>query len=170
MRKKMLVIVLTAGLLSGVAGAQEIEPFSTNVMPTNEDYWANLVAERIERQTRLDELMRTMAEEMATVRKTGDAEIRQAMMTTHREHMRQAISLMRDMGSRRMRSLASGHTGAGGDADTSGYMQERMPPSHPRTEMSDAQRLSDLEIRLDMIQVLMESLMEIYGGNNTDAR
>jgi hypothetical protein len=32
--------------------------------------------------------------------------------------------------------------------------------------MSDAQRLGDLEIRLDMMQVMLESLMEIYGDSS----
>ena len=166
MRKTMVVIGLTAGLLTGVAGAQEIEPFLTNPMPTYEDYWVKLVAERIERQTRLDELMGTMAAEMATVRKTKDSEIRREMMTTHRKHMREAISLMHEMGGDRMRNLVSGHTGTAGDVDRPGYMQQRMSPSRPRAEMSDAQRLSDLEIRLDMMQVMLESLMEIYGDRS----
>ena len=170
MRKTMVVIGLTAGLLAGVAGAQEIEPFSTSAMPTNEDYWAKLVAERFERQTRLDQLMGAMAAEMATVRKTNDVEKRQAMMTAHRKHMREAISLMHEMGGDRMRNLVSGHTGTAGDADRPGYMQQRMPPSRPRAEMSDAQRLSDLEIRLDMMQVMLESLMEIYGDSSKGTR
>ena len=42
--------------------------------------------------------------------------------------------------------------------------------ARPQSEMSDAQRLSDLEIRLDMMQVMMESFMENYGETNSGRR
>ncbi len=64
------------------------------------------------------------------------------------------------MGGERMRNIVSAHTGASGNSDRSGDSQKSIPSSRPRTEMSDAQRLSDIEIRLDMMQVIMESLME----------
>ena len=160
MRQTMLMIALTAGLLSGVAWAQDIEPLQTSPMPTSVDYWAQMLADRLERQVRFDEMMVAMVEEMTTIRKTIDRDKRQAMMTTHREHMRAAIELLRSTGSERMRDVVSVHTGASGDSDRSGDRQIRMPSSRPHTEMIDAQRLSDIEIRLDMMQVMMELLME----------
>ncbi|NIO39370.1 MAG: hypothetical protein GTO41_03695 [Burkholderiales bacterium] len=160
MRQTIIVIALTAGLLSGAAWPQDIEPLQTASMPTSGDYWAQMLADRLERQARFDELMAAMVEEMATIRKTSDRDKRQALMTIHREHMRAAIELMRGMGGERMRNIVSAHTGASGNSDRSGDSQKSIPSSRPRTEMSDAQRLSDIEIRLDMMQVIMESLME----------
>jgi hypothetical protein len=49
MRQAMLVIAITAGLLSGVAWTQDIDPLSANSMLTSEDYWERLAAYRVER-------------------------------------------------------------------------------------------------------------------------
>ena len=168
MRKLLVVAALAAGLLFGAARAQDIEPLSASSMPTSEDYWTALVAARIERQAELDELMGTMAAEMAVIRKTKDRKKREAFMAAHRTHMREAMSLTRGMGGKRMREIMAEHMGSGmasdmrpgTDTDQPQHTQTRTPAARPRVEMSDAQRLRDLENRLDMMQVIMESMLE----------
>ena len=163
MSKSPVVITLTAVLLTSSVWAQESDPDSKIDVQ-----WAAEKAERTDRQARLDELMGTLTEEMATIRKTKNRTERQALMVKHREHMAEAMSLMRGMGGTHMRELMTEHmesaTGAGMKSD---------PPRHrhkgrgiqsyrPRAEMSDAQRLTDLENRLDMMQVMMESMMDTH--------
>ena len=118
--------------------------------------------------------MGTMAEEMAVIRKTKDRKKRLAFMATHRTHMREAMGLMRGMGNERMREVMFKHMGPGmepeTDSDDPWHVYERMAWSPPRAEMSDAQRLTDLESRLDMTQVMMESMMEHYGETNNGRR
>jgi hypothetical protein len=170
MRQVILMIVLAAGVLSGAAWAQDIDPLSASSMPTSEDYWTELVADRIERQAKLDELMGTMAEEMAVIRKTKDRKKRESFLAIHRTHMREALALMRDMGGERMREVMTGHLGSGLDLETDSddplHVYKRMGSPPPRAEMSDALRLADLESRLDMMQVMLESLIERNGETN----
>ena len=137
MRQAMLMIALTAGLLSGVAWSQDIDPLSASSMPTSEDYWVALVADRIERQAKLDELMATMAEEMAVIRKTKDRKKRDAFMAAHLTHMREAMGVMRGMGSERMREVMAEHMGPGmepgTDADDPWHVYKLMAsPPHAR--------------------------------------
>ena len=174
MRQAILVIVTTAGLLSGVARTQDIDPLPANSMPTSEDYWEELVADRIERHAKLDELMGTMAAEMAVIRKTKDRKKREAFMAAHLTHMREAMGLMRGMGGERMREVMAEHMDPrmepGMESDEPWHVYRRMGSAPPRVEMSDAQRLTDLEIRIDMMQVMMESLMEHHEETNNGRR
>ncbi len=80
--------------------------------------------EPADRQARLDNLMGTMAKEMAAIRDTGNRKERQALMVTHRENMREAMSLMHGMGGMRMREVMAEHMGPG--------MKSGMDPDRPR--------------------------------------
>ena len=163
MSKSPVVIALTVVLLAGSARAQETDPAKKV-----QTQWAAEKAERAERQTRLDELMGTLTEEMANIREAKNHTERQALMVKHREHMQEAMSLMRGMGGERMRELMAEHMGSGLKHEMKSEQPQRVRPSwglgmvttpRPRAEMSDAQRLIDLENRLDMMQVMMESMM-----------
>jgi len=167
MRQLLLVIALVTGMFSGTVWAQDndlLQLSEFDLLQPSEEYWVQLVAERLERQTRLDALMGTMAAEMAAVRQTKDRKEREALMATHREHMREAMGLMRRFGGERMLEVMSQHAGSatehGVNADRSYNRPKRRGSAHPRSEVSDAERLTDLESRLDMMQIIIESLLD----------
>jgi hypothetical protein len=179
MRQLLLVIALATGMLSGAVWAQDndlLQPIEidllqlseSDLLQPSEEYWVELVAERLERQARLDALMGTMTAEMAAVRQTKDRREREALMTTHREHMREAMGLMRGFGGERMREVMSQHAGSttehGVNADRPHDRLKRRGSSRPRSEVSDAERLTDLESRLDMMQIIIESLLGGYAA------
>lgn len=125
--------------------------------------WQQEVAAREERQVRLDELLAIISSEMATIRATEDLQEREALMDVHRGHMLEAMELMQEMGSDQMQDVIAEHMASGLEQEARADHRARGPKtrSHrrPRAELSDAQRLADLEIRVDMMQVMIESLM-----------
>jgi hypothetical protein len=162
MNRSPMIVALAALLLTGPVWAQgETDP--ANEMAAQ---YAAEQAAREARQVRLDELMGIMAGEMEAIGSAKSRKDREAVMETHRKHMREAMSLMRGMGGKRMREVMAGHMDAGmkkkmTSADPM-HQHKRMAASRPRADMSDAQRLTDLENRLDMMQVMMEALMNDY--------
>ena len=87
-------------------------------------------------------------------------------MNAHRRSMHETMSLMRQMGGMHMRELVAQHAGRAGDtegaAEVSRHRHKRPPVSHSRASLSDAERLADLETRVDMMQIMMESMMEAW--------
>ncbi len=167
MRQLLLVIALATGMFSGAVWAQDIDflqPIEIDLLQPSEEYWVELVAERLERLARLDALMGTMAAEMAAIRQRKDRKEREALMTTHRKHMREAMGLMRGIGGERMREVMSQHVASatehGVNADRPHNRLKRRGSTRPRSEVSDAERLTDLESRLDMMQIIIESLLD----------
>ena len=163
MQRLPLIVSLVAVLLTGPVWAQETDPANEIA----QQYAAERAA-REARQARLDELMGTMANEMETLRNAKSRKDRAAVMETHRMHMREAMSLMRGMGGERMREVMGGHMDVGMGqtmgADGPAHQHKRGMGARPRADMSDAQRLADIENRLDMMQVMMESLMNDYAN------
>jgi len=161
MNRSPLIVALAAVLLTGPVLAQETDP--ANEIAAQ---YAAEKAAREARQARLDELMGIMAGEMEALRSAKSRKGREAVMETHRKHMREAMSLMQGMGGQRMREVMGGHMDAGGGqpmmAGKAGHQHKQGMAARPRADMSDAQRLSDIENRLDMMQVMMESLMNDY--------
>ena len=158
MSNSKIMIALVAMLATGTIGAQETD--------MSQEWTQQRAAERAQHaqdQSRMDALMGNMAKEMADLRATTDPKKRAALMKTHRENMRESMGLMRGMGGERMQTMMSEHAGPGmqhkdsGDASKPAHKHKRM--IRPRAEMSDAERLADLENRLDMMQVMMESMM-----------
>lgn len=148
-----LALTMVVALLAGNGWAQDHHP---------EDDWAAWNAERTaraEREARLDELMGRMTGDMAAIRDAKSTKERQALMATHKEHMREAMGLMRSMGGKHLREVMADHLQAGAQSAA-----ESRAPMWPRADMSDAQRLTDLENRMDMMQVMVESLMDNSGG------
>ncbi len=112
-------------------------------------------------EARLEELMDLMSEEMAVLRATEDVQDRASLMATHREHMREAMALMSGMGGETMSRMLE-HMNAAAPAAT-GQRPRRHVHRRPmvsRSSMTDAQRLVDLEARVDMMQMMMESMLE----------
>ena len=164
MKRLPLIVSLVAVLVTGPVWAQgETDPASDMA----EQYAAEQAA-REARQVRLNELMGIMAEEMDALHSAKSRKDRAAVMETHRKHMREAMSLMRGMGGERMREVMGGHMDAGMGqkmgADGPAHQHKRGMGARPRADMSDAQRLADIENRLDMMQVMMESLMNDYAN------
>ena len=95
------------------------------------EQWQAEQALRAEREARLNELMSIMAEEMEAIHEEDERGQKQQLLAIHRAHMHEAMELMRDLG------------GA----------------SIPREQISDASRLGDLETRVDMMQIMLESMM-----------
>lgn len=161
MRPSNIVLVLIALMVSGSGWTQEAD--ATNAMA---EQWQAEQVERDVRQERLDELMAAMAEEMQTIRSTSNRKERQALMATHRETMREAMQLMQGMGGMHMRAIMAEHVGPGAepatDANRPRHQHRRITATRPRDQMTDAERLADLETRLDMMQVMMESMMDEY--------
>ena len=160
MNKSSLFITLVAVFLASSGWAQETDPDHLI-----SDQWAAEQAQRAKDQARLEVLIDTIAEEMTRIRATENRGERDALMATHRQHMREAMALLRGTGGTHMREVVAEHTGSGMDPgmkmDGQKGMLKPMDPSRPRMERSDAQRLTNLEIRLDMMQVMMESVMDM---------
>lgn len=108
MNRSPLIVVLATVLLTGTVWAQETDP----AQEIREQYAAEQAA-REARQARLDVLMGTMAEEMQALDKVKSRKEREAVMTTHRKHMSEAMSLMRGMGGTRMREVMGEHMASG---------------------------------------------------------
>jgi len=130
----------------------------------SESQWAAEQAARAERQTELEALMATMAEEMHAIRATTNLDERAQLMEAHRESMREAMTLMSEMGGMYMHDMVAEHLGRGPasaeETDTPRHQHKRAPISRPRAGMSDAERLADLEARVDMMQIMIESIIE----------
>ena len=150
MLRKLVFAGLSLALLVSSAWAQETDP-DRDIS----DEWAAEQAVRAERQDRLDELMMSMANEMAEIRATTDRTKRESLMAAHRENMREAMGLMRSMGGIHMREVMAEHTGPGMQ-----HAHKGMHASQTHPEMSGEQRITDLENRMDMMHVMMESMME----------
>ena len=159
MRTLIVIFSATALLAAGSLWSQETDPARQIA-----EAWQAEQAQRAEREQRLNELMTVMSQEMEALRETGDREKHRQLMATHRNHMFEAMDLMRDLGGAHMREVmnvhlaphrgmhdAAGMEGMGG----SGHMMM----SQPRAHMSDAARLSDLETRVDMMQIMLESML-----------
>lgn len=164
MNRSIVFLVVATALVVGRSWAQEP---SARQDATDDD----LVAEQLEdvaRQARLDELMGIMLEEMTVIRETEERDDREALMAEHREHMREAMSLMHGMGGDRMRELMSSHMDAeltpAEPESRPAHLHKRARPAPPRAGISIAQRLTDLENRMDMMQIMMESLLDEYAG------
>jgi len=130
------------------------------------DWQQELAAEQAARETRqarLDELLATISSEMATIRATSNMQEREALMAVHQGHMLEAMELMQEMGSDQMQEVMAEHMASGLEQETRAGQPVHGPKTRsfrrPRSELSDAQRLADLEIRVDMMQVMIESLM-----------
>lgn len=125
--------------------------------------WAAEQAARAERQSRLESLMVTMAEEMEAIRAATNPDERHELLETHRENMHEAMKLMHEMGGMHLRDVVSEHLGRASvspeKADSPQHRHKQPPMSRPRAGMSDAERLADLETRVDMMQIMIESIL-----------
>ena len=150
---KMIPIAFATVVLmvSGTAWAQETDPAKQIA-----EYWQAEQVQREARQARLDELMSTMAQEMEAIRDAGDPAERQALMVTHRKNMLEAMQLMRNMGGTHLQDVVADHLGSVAGA---GSMHDHAVPARPRVHMSDSTRLADLENRVDMMQIMIESIV-----------
>ncbi len=157
--KTLYVTMATIALmLTGQVMAQETDPAHLIA----EQWRAEQVASEA-RQIRLEELMSTMAQEMEAIRSADDSDQRQALMVAHRDNMQEAIWLMRELGGLHMREVMAQHlgptTGSGGESDASSLHPQHSRPMRPRDQMSDSQRLADVENRMDMTQIMIESIV-----------
>ena len=151
-------VIAIAFAMAGTAWAE------TDPAAETEAQWAAERAARAERQARLETLMATMTEEMQAIRATSNRAERARLMGAHRDSMHEAMALMRDMGGEHMQAVVAEHLGrapAAREPSTEAkHSHRRTPTSRPRAGMSDADRLADLETRLDMMQIMMESMLE----------
>lgn len=164
MKTVTLIAALATLLLTSSGWAQETDPANDIA-----EQWSAEQTLRELRQARLDELMSAMAEEMKAIRSSENPDERQMLMATHRETMREAMGLMRDMGGAHMREVMAEHMGPGrapaADSARASHQHKRKPHAQPRSQMSDSQRLADLENRVDMMQVMLESMMSDHSEN-----
>ncbi len=166
MSKFFVVAVSMAAIFAVGAWAQEVDP-SEEISKQ----WAAEQAARAERQERLDDLMVIMATEMAEIRASINSAERESLMVAHRENMNEAMSLMRSLGGAHMRTVMAEHLGSGmkpgmvANKSQQMHMKMDMDSDHPHHQMSHEERLKDLEIRMDMTHIMMESMMEIDSGN-----
>ena len=165
MRTLITILTATAVLAAGSLWAQETDPAQQL-----SEAWQAEQAQRAEQQERLNELMSVMAQEMEALHETGDPDKHRQLMATHRNHMFEAMDMMRDLGGTHMRDVMNEHlaphhgmhhgSGMAGMAGGGHMMMGR-----PRAHMSDATRLSDLETRVDMMQMMMESMLTEQSGS-----
>ena len=158
MRTLIIVVTTTTLLMAGSLWSQETDPVSQIA-----EQWQAEQALRAEREQRLNELMSTMAQEMDAIHKAGDSSQKRQLMAEHRAHMVEAMDLMRDLGGAHLRDIASQHLGphhgAKGGANKTAGGHQSMMSSIPREQISDAARLGDLETRVDMMQIMLESIL-----------
>lgn len=138
-------------MVSGTAWAGETDPARDIA-----EYWRVEQAQRESRQARLDELMSTMAEEMEAIRGAGNPAERQALMITHRENLLEALQLMRNMGGAHLQDVVADHLAPN---TAVGSKHGHAVAARPREHMSDSTRLVDLENRVDMMQIMIESVV-----------
>ena len=157
---RTLIVVITAAtmLTSGAIWSQETDPARQIA-----EQWQAEKALRAEREARLNELMSIMAEEMEAIHEAGERGEKQQLMTKHRAHMFEAMELMRELGGAHMREVTAQHMGshhaATGAAHKATGGHQSMMSSIPREQFSDASRLGDLETRVDMMQIMLESML-----------
>lgn len=157
--RTLIVVITTATLLmSGALWSQETDPAKQIA-----EQWRAEKVLRAEREARLNELMSIMAEEMEAIHEADDSGRRQQLMAKHRTHMYEAMDLMRDLGGTHMREVTSQHLGPKHGAASGSHMakggHQSMMSSIPREQISDASRLGDLETRVDMMQIMLESIL-----------
>ncbi len=157
---RVLIIAVTF-IMMAMAGnllAQETDPARQIA-----EHWQTQQALRTEREERLNELMSIMAEEMEAIDKASNSGQRQQLLVNHRIHMHESMDLMRDLGGVHLREVMTQHLGSHHDVK---HGMQKAPadarhtsPSIPREQISDAARLSDLETRVDMMQIMLESML-----------
>jgi hypothetical protein len=127
-------------VMAGNLLAQETDPARQIA-----EHWQTQEALRTEREERLNELMPIMAEEMEAIDKA------------------RAMDLMRDLGGAHLGDVMAQHLGSHHDVKhgmqkAAGDAQQ-ISSSIPREHISDAARLGDLETRVDMMQIMLESML-----------
>ena len=145
MRTLIVVFTATTLLAAGSLWSQETDPARQIA-----EAWQAERQLRAEREQRLNGLMTAMSGEMRAIHDATDRNERQALLAAHRVHMHEAMDLMRDLGGNHLRDITSEHL-----APQHGHMM----PSRSRDHMSDAVRLDDLELRVDMMQIMLESML-----------
>ena len=151
MRTLIVVITTATMLMSGAIWSQETDPARQIA-----EQWQAEQALRAEREARLNELMSIMAEEMEAIHEEDERGQKQQLLAIHRAHMHEAMGLMRDLGGAHMREVTEQHLGPH-HGEMGGH--QSMMSSIPREQISDASRLGDLETRVDMMQIMLESMM-----------
>lgn len=156
---RMSVLMLLAAITSGhPAIAQD-----SMGMPSQPDQAIGMMQDHD--AIGMEEMMVTLADEMAAIRRTRDPQERRRMMEKHRENMREAMLRLREMGGESMQAMMADHLAEN---------DEMSPPDKKRvhrhkqspvsggggTKSANPSRLSDLELRVDMMQIMMESLAE----------
>lgn len=158
MQITLSIIALMVGLLSSPIGAQDVDSAETSDGDT-----AAQIQGHLERQARLGEMLDIMADEMAVIRQMTDGVKREEFMVIHRAHMREALKFMREMGGEYLQDVMEEHIGSGVETgmkfEQGQHTKNRTVSPAGRAEMSVPERLTDLEIRLDMVQVMLESMM-----------
>ena len=157
---RVLIIAVTF-IMMAMAGnllAQETDPARQIA-----EHWQTQQALRTEREERLNELMSIMAEEMEAIDKASNSAQRQQLMANHRIHIHEAMDLMRDLGGAHLGDVMAQHLGSHHDVKhgmqkAAGDAQQ-ISSSIPREHISDAARLGDLETRVDMMQIMLESML-----------
>jgi len=114
----------------------------------------------------IEELMATLADEMAEIRRTRDRAERQRLMEVHRTNMREALILMREIGGEQMATIMASHMEAQDKVPqepNKRVHRHKQPPVFDTSGTSkESSRLTDLELRLDMMQIMLESLVDQY--------
>ena len=165
MRTFIAIFTASALLAAATLWSQESDPSGqiANELQTEQ-------AQRADREQRLNEMMSVMAGEMEALHQTEDRVKHRQMMATHRNHIFEAMDLMRDLGGAHMcdvmtEHLAPHHATHHASGPTGMTGGGHMMASRPRAHMSDATRLSDLETRVDMMQIMMESMLTEQADN-----
>ncbi len=116
----------------------------------------------------LEVTMAALADEMAAIRRTKDPKERRRMMDEHRENMREALIQMREMGGEAMQSMMAEHMGVQDDMSPPDkkrlHRHKQSPVTGGGRASGTPSRMTDLELRLDMLQVMMESMVEQCAG------
>ena len=122
-------------------------------------------ANRLEKhRARLGELVARMDREMAAIYAADDPETRARLMAEHRSTMKEAIVHLSGLGEEWDGDSIMAHAEATSDKPSRAHRFHgpRRRPSPPSSE-SLSQRLDRLEIRVEMMQVLMEDMVEYVG-------
>ena len=152
MRNKItagVILIMVQIMGGGAVAAQPADP-AQNIRVTPR---ATLEA-KLENEARLYQVVQSMNREMALLRDTTDSAKREELMNMHKRHLHETMMLLRMTAGDSMVRILNEHMPAAFDRS----LQEGAVTRGERTP--DEDRIYKLEERIDMLQVVMESMLD----------
>ncbi len=158
MRKEITTLLTTLLIATGAAWAGEIDP----VRVIEEEWRAERVAAE-QRRTRIDELESVLSSQMDAIRRATSDDERRTLLAEHRLSLQEALQLMRATHNAPWEDISAEHLGPARVSNVGAGHATHHPgnvKSGEYDESADDVRLADLENRIDMMQIMIESMVQ----------